>query len=84
MDRSNLGQPSGGWPLALRCLNQFMDPKVIKNLENKAKGILFSKSVRTCKLLLLRFLYLLPIGDILRYFVIPLPNNFILSVIRDM
>uniref|UniRef100_A0A2N9ECD1 Uncharacterized protein n=1 Tax=Fagus sylvatica TaxID=28930 RepID=A0A2N9ECD1_FAGSY len=25
-----LDQPSGGWPLALRCLSQFMDQKVIK------------------------------------------------------
>ena len=37
----NLGQPSGGGPLVLRYLSQFLDQKMIKDFETELKEILF-------------------------------------------
>ena len=84
MARLNLGQPSGGWPLALWCLSQFIDQKIIKCLINRAKRNLVSKNARTLNRCLFFYLYLPPTWDISGYFFIPLPNKLTLPWIRDI
>ncbi len=73
-----------GWPLALRCLSQFTDQKMIENLINRTKGNFVRYHAHTLHYFLFFYLYRPFTGDISGYLLIPLPNKLILLLIRDI